>query len=91
MIVWGSDTLAGIRTPAKKIYNIFLAWLVENKGNPKKTPQKRGTNSGEDTSAANGIGFSPSWPRHMCTTAKPTSQPCFAGPPGGESRSEAHL
>ena len=31
--------LAGIRTPAK---NICFAWLVENKGNPKKAKKQKG-------------------------------------------------
>ena len=32
--------LAGIRTPAKHI--ILFAWLVENKGNPKKAKEQKG-------------------------------------------------
>ena len=36
--------LAGIRTPAKKI---FFAWLVENKGNPKKAKKAKRATSGE--------------------------------------------
>ena len=49
MLPSGWDCLAGTRTPAK-IYVVF-AWLVENKGDPKKEKnkkQQRGTDSGED-------------------------------------------
>ena len=46
-----TQNLARIRTPAKNIYiYIFFAWLVDNKGNPKKAKKKKkgGANSGEE-------------------------------------------
>ena len=47
-IVLSNILQAGIRTPATNMF--FFAWLVENKGNPKKakkTKNKEETNSGE--------------------------------------------